>query len=72
MPFIKSNMAIQDQDKDSIVEIVIGPSAALNPADAVRVLLRPFHDDPDTLIKRSGIPYRGDSCGPTLRRTLPL
>jgi len=33
VPSIKSNMAIQD--KDSIVEIVIGPSAALSAADAL-------------------------------------
>jgi hypothetical protein len=57
VPFIKNDMAIQE--RGSIVKVVIGPSAAPNSEDSLRTLLRPFHNDPDSLITRSGIPYRG-------------
>ena len=56
VPFIKSNMPLQKPG--SIAEIVVGPSA---PADAEAfacALLRPFHDDPESIVRRSGIPYR--------------
>jgi len=57
VPFIKSDMAIQD--KDSIVEVVVGPSAPPTAEDGLKALLRPFHGDPDAIINRSDIPYRG-------------
>jgi hypothetical protein len=56
VPFIKSDMPVQANG--SIVEIVAGPSAADSAEDGVRALLRPFHDAPDSIVRRSTIPYR--------------
>jgi len=56
VPFIKYDMPVQASG--SIVEIVVGPSAADSAEDGVRTLLRPFHDAPDSIVRRSTIPYR--------------
>jgi hypothetical protein len=56
VPFIKSCMPIQATG--SIVEVVIGPSATADAEERVRTLLRPFLDKPDSVIRRSKIPYR--------------
>jgi hypothetical protein len=56
VPFIKSDMPVQANG--SIFEIVAGPSAADSAEDGVRALLRPFHDAPDSIVRRSTIPYR--------------
>jgi hypothetical protein len=56
VPFIKSKMRVQD--KGSIVGILIGPSATDNAEIGLRSLLRSFHDNPDSIIGRSDIPYR--------------
>ena len=58
IPFIKSDMPIQSNG--SIVEIVVGPAAADNAEDAVRALLKPFHATPNSIMRRSKIPYRAD------------
>lgn len=57
VPFIKSDMAIQD--KGCIAEIVIGPSAAPTAENGLKALLSPFHGDPEAIMKRSDIPYCG-------------
>ena len=56
VPFIKSDMPIQA--KGSIAEIVVGPSAATGAEDGIRTLLRPFNDAPESVVRRSRIPYR--------------
>ena len=55
VPFIKSTVPVQQPG--SIVELMVGPSA---PADAedVAPLLRPCHDQPETIVRRSPLPYR--------------
>ena len=49
VPFIKSDMPVQA--KGSIVEIVVGPSAATGAEDGVCVyaLLKPFYDGPNAI-----------------------
>jgi hypothetical protein len=56
VPFIKSVMPIQA--RDSIAEIVVGPSAAAGAEDGVCALLKPFNDAPEPIVRRSTIPYR--------------
>jgi len=56
VPFVKSDMPIQS--KDSIAEIVIGPAAADTADEFVSNLLKPFHPDPQSVIRHSVIPYR--------------
>jgi hypothetical protein len=54
--FIKSDMPIQAEG--SVVEVVVGPSAADSAEDGVRALFKPFHDAPDSIVRPSTIPYR--------------
>lgn len=56
VPFIKSNIPIQQPG--GIAEIVVGPSAPANAEAFACALLRPFHDNPESIVRRSGIPYR--------------
>jgi hypothetical protein len=56
VPFIKSCMPLQAMG--SIVEVVIGPSATADAEERVRTLLQPFLANPDSIIRRSKIPYR--------------
>jgi hypothetical protein len=56
VPFIKSDMPIQAGG--SIAEIVIGPAAADTADEFVGNLLKPFHGDPQSIIRHSVIPYR--------------
>ena len=54
VPFIKSDMPVQA--KGSIVEIVVGPSAAAGAEDGVYALLKPFHDGPNAIVRQANIP----------------
>jgi hypothetical protein len=56
VPFIKSDMPIQT--KGSTAEIVIGPAAPSTAEEFVGNLLKPFHPDPQSVIRHSIIPYR--------------
>jgi hypothetical protein len=56
VPFIKSPMPVQE--RGNISEIVIGPAAAPTARDGIRSLLHSFHDDAESLISKSEIPYR--------------
>jgi hypothetical protein len=56
VPFIKSDMPIQKPG--SIAEIVVGPSASADAEDFACALLRPFHDNPESIVRRSAVPYR--------------
>jgi len=56
VPFIKSDMPLQRPG--SIAEIVVGPSAPPDAEEFVCALLRPFHDRPESIVRRSAIPYR--------------
>jgi hypothetical protein len=54
VPFIKSDMPVQA--KGSIVEIVVGPSAAAGAEDGVYALLKPFHDGPNAIVRQANVP----------------
>jgi hypothetical protein len=56
VPFIKSPFPLQTDG--SIVEIFVGPSASENAEDGVRVLVRQFYKAPNSIARRSSIPYR--------------
>jgi hypothetical protein len=56
VPFIKSDMPLHAPS--SITEIVVGPSAPVDAEEFARALLRPFCDAPDTMVRRSAVPYR--------------
>ena len=51
VPFIKSDMPVQA--KGSIVEIVVGPSAAAGAEDGACALLKPFHDGPNAIVRQA-------------------
>jgi hypothetical protein len=51
VPFIKSDMPLQQLG--SIAEIVIGPAAPADSEDFVCSLLKPFHSDPQSIVRRS-------------------
>jgi hypothetical protein len=54
VPFIKNDMPVQA--KGSIVEIVVGPSAATGAEDGVYALLKPFHDGPNAIVRQANVP----------------
>jgi len=56
VPFIKSGAPIQKPG--SVAEIVVGPSAPADAEDFACALLKPFHDNPESIVRRSVIPYR--------------
>ena len=56
VPFIKSSMPIQALG--SIVDVVVGPSAPADAGERIRALLQSFLDKPDSVIRRSKVPYR--------------
>jgi hypothetical protein len=56
VPFIKSDMPIQTES--NITEIVVGPAAAAGAEDGVCALLKPFNSAPESIVRRSTIPYR--------------
>jgi hypothetical protein len=56
VPFIKNDMPIQRPG--SIAEIIVGPSAPPDAEEFVCALLRPFHDKPESIVRKSAIPYR--------------
>ncbi len=56
VPFIKSDMPLQRPG--SIAEIVIGPAAPPAAEEFACALLRPFHGDPEGIVRRSQMPYR--------------
>jgi len=56
VPFIKYNFPLQTEG--AIFEIVLGPSASENAEDGVRALVQQFYKAPDSIARRSSIPYR--------------
>jgi len=56
VPFIKTPFPLQTEG--SIFEIVVGPSALENAENGVRALVQQFYKAPDSIARRSSIPYR--------------
>ncbi len=56
VPFIKSDMPLQRPG--SIVGIIIGPAAPPDAEEFACALLKPFHENPESIVRRSQIPYR--------------